>query len=287
MKCGKILIVFGRLTFLTLMIAQCLLLASYPAKYQNNSAWYAFLLFIMPAFGISWWWITSNNEDETIQRVCVWFTYIWLGLVPMIGIVFGLTAEKLDRSRNFGPNELKTSLYITPLLLLLLLNTGADSNNRKAINALSLKITIDLFDGNELLQIVIDENVQNFGIPKSFANALLSFACITFLLSPVEMAAHLVLDPEDLYKEVPIALNAIVQVCHNAVLFGLRLGIWLGYGWNVPLFITKNVIMICVRCLEFASTVHDDEEDAAPRHAEPTAPPPPPQNPAYAMDEVY
>ncbi|WP_459806238.1 hypothetical protein, partial [Herbidospora sp. RD11066] len=71
------------MTFLLLMIGQCLLLASFPAKYGNNSTWYAFLVFIVPALGLSWWWITSR--EEKIRRLFyVWLSYVWFGLVPMV-----------------------------------------------------------------------------------------------------------------------------------------------------------------------------------------------------------
>ena len=285
MNCSKVGTVFGQLTFLALMIAQCLLLASYPAKYQNDSSWYAFLLFITPAFGISWWRMNSDERKDS-QLFYIWFTYAWLGLVPMVGIVFGLTAEELNRNKQFGPNELKIALSITPVMLLLFLNTLADTARRGEIAVFSFKMTVDLFDGNELLQNVIDENVENFGIPRSLIRALIAFACITFLLSPLEMAAHLLSEDEDNRKGW-VGLNAIIQVFHNLILFGLRVGIWLGDGWNFSMFTVKNVIMICVRCLECASAFCV-EEDADQEHsaAQPNAPPPPAQNPAFAIDYI-
>lgn len=169
MSCGKVLIIFGRLIFVMLMIAQCLLLASFPAKYQNNSAWYASLLLIAPVVGISWWWTSSSSNERTIAKLVwsVWFAYVWVALVPMIGIVFGVTEDKLDRDQQFGPNDLKVSLCITPLLLMLLLNTGANSNSRQVIAALSVYMAIDVFDGNELLEIVIDESINRIGFQEA------------------------------------------------------------------------------------------------------------------------
>lgn len=286
MSCSKVGTVFGQFTFLTLMIAQCLLLASYPAKYQNNSSWYFFLLFITPAFVISWWRMNSDERTKDAQLFYVWFAYTWLGLVPMVGIVFGLTAEKLDKNKQFGPDELKIALSITPVILLLLLNTLADTARREEITVFSFKMTIDIFDGNELLQTVIDENVENFGIPRSSIRALIAFACITFLLSPLEMAVHLLSEDQD-ERKVSAGVNAIIQVCQNLILFGLRLGIWLGDGWNFSMFTVKNVIMIFVRCLECASARRGEENaDRENSAAQPSAPPPPAQNPAYAIDGI-
>ena len=264
-----------------LMVGQCLILASFPAKYGDNSKWYAFLVFIAPALGVSWWWITSS-EDKVRQLVYVWFSFVWIGLVPMVGIVFGLTAEKLDSNQAFSPNVLKISLGITPLLLLLLLNSGANPRYRKVLTELSFAMTVDIFDGNELLRTVIDVNNENpaegqSGIPRSFARALLSFACITFLLSPIEMVGKLFL----LYRDEKMCFHCLygaIQVILNTAVLGLRLGMFLGYKWDASLFIAKNVIMIVARSLACVPAFcggggeHGAEENRRHARPPPTAP---------------
>ena len=77
LDCCKVLTKFRRLAFLLLMNTQCLLPASFPAKYRNNSSWYAFTVFVVPALGVlSWWWITSNREK--------WNTYFMSGCLMSI-----------------------------------------------------------------------------------------------------------------------------------------------------------------------------------------------------------
>lgn len=282
----KALTRFGRLTFLLLMIGQCLLLASFPAKYRNNSTWYAFLVFIVPALGLSWWWITSR--EEKIRRLFyVWLSYVWFGLVPMVVIVFALIAEKMDRNQAFDSNILKISLGITPVLLLLLLNSGADPRYRKVLTELSFAMTVDLFDGNELLRTVIDVNNANasgqFGVPRSFVKALLSFACITFLLSPVEMIGKLFLlyrDEKDCFQ----CLNGGLQVCLNLTVLGLRLGIFLGYRWDASMFIAKNIIMICARSLACVPAFRDGEGERRDEEEHRQIARPPPTAPPAAQD---
>ena len=282
MNWTKALTRFGRLTFLLLMVGQCLLLASFPAKYRDNSKWYAFLVFITPALGISWWWITSSVE-KVRQLFYVWFSFVWIGLVPMVGIVFGLTAEKLDSSQTYSPNVLKITLCITPLLLLLLLNSGADPRYRKVLTELSFAMTVDVFDGNELLRTVIDASNENAaegqsGIPRRFTRALLSFACITFLLSPIEMVGKLFL----LYRDEKACFQCIygaIQVILNTAVLCLRLGMFLGYKWDASMFIAKNVIMIvarslaCVPAFRNGGGEHGAEENRQHARPPPTAPP--------------
>ncbi|KAJ7383229.1 hypothetical protein OS493_030033 [Desmophyllum pertusum] len=102
------------------------------------------------------------------------------------------------------------------------------------------------------------------------------------------MAAHLcVEDPDN--KAISVAMNAFIQVCHNVVLLGLRLGC-LGNGWNGSMFIAKNVITICVRCHQFCRPGMSDIEDVDPQNNpdfKPTAPPPPARNPAHGNDRLY
>ena len=286
--CAQVLSTFGRLMFLLLVIAQCLLLASFPAKHRNNSAWYAFLVFVAPALGIFWWWI-NTSEKKMIQLFYIWFGYTWLGLVPMIGIVFGLTAEKLDRSQQFGSNELKLSLGITPVLLLLLLSSRAvPPHRRNMMMNVSFFMAIDVFDSNELLRMVIDENIENthsFGIPRSLVRALLSFACIALLLSPLEIVGKLVkvdymedqeLDADPDFFSLLNGVNGAIQVCLNVIVLGLRLGI-LVYEWDASMFIPKNIIMTFVRSLECRKCIsmfRDEEVDAEEARQRNTLPPP-------------
>ena len=201
----------------------------------------------------------------------------------MVGIVFGLTAEKLDSSQPYSPNVLKITLCITPLLLLLLLNSGADPRYRKVLTELSFAMTVDAFDGNELLRTVIDASNENAaegqsGIPRSFTRALLSFACITFLLSPIEMVGKLFL----LYRDEKVCFQCIygaIQVILNTAVLCLRLGMFLGYKWDASMFIAKNVIMIvarslaCVPAFRDGGGEHGAEENRRHARPPPTAPP--------------
>ena len=57
----------------------------------------------------------------------MWVLYVWVALVPLIGAIFGRIEDDIDKETFFGPNVLKMTLCISPLLLLLLLNTAVDS----------------------------------------------------------------------------------------------------------------------------------------------------------------
>ena len=92
--------------------------------------------------------------------------------------------DKLDKGTFFGPNILKMTLCLSPVLLLLLLSTGTDSMRyREEIWMVSLRIALDLFDGVEMLEIILEENELCHGVPKEFEKGIIAVVCIGFLLS--------------------------------------------------------------------------------------------------------
>ena len=78
-------------------------------------------------------------------------------------------------TKTLGPTLLKAILCVTPLLLLLLLNTASDE--------LCVQLAVDLLDAVEMIDIVLDEKEHNYGISQGFGIAMITVACISFLLS--------------------------------------------------------------------------------------------------------
>ena len=78
------------------------------------------------------------------------------------------------------PDLLKMTLCLIPLLLLLRLNTfETKSEDRELLLKLVFQITLDLFDGTEMLQVIPE--VNDLGIPKRFEEAIITFVCISFM----------------------------------------------------------------------------------------------------------
>ena len=77
----------------------------------------------------------------------------------MVGAIFGriVIPHKLQNESFFGPNVLKMTLCIAPAELLLLLNTATDvPAYHKALTELSFTATLDLFDGIEMLNVILE-----------------------------------------------------------------------------------------------------------------------------------
>ena len=123
---------------------------------------------------------------------CVWAVYICCALLPNVIVIFGSVVDNIEKERFLGPNVLKIVLCITPLLLLLLVNTADDSHSserrREVVAKLSVDMAIDLFDGVEMLDIVLEDKEHKYGISEEFMIATITVACFSFFLSPLQMA---------------------------------------------------------------------------------------------------
>lgn len=247
---------FCRIIFVGLSITQSISLAAYPAKYEDHNGWYGLVLLSVPS--ISPWLFTMRNEGKLRWLFVVWGSYTWIALAPITAITFRLVENKLDKDAFLGPNVLKMILCISPLVLPLLLNTATDCNEyRVLVSKLSLQITLDLFDGIEMLEVLMEESEVDQEIPDSFENAIIVFVCISFLFSPFQlMEIQLEGNVNRRIQDYPAALRIIIQiVCVDAVFLGLRWALYADYGKDASIFIAKNMVDIFCGCLEVWSIV--------------------------------
>ena len=295
----------GRGTFFALTVTQGLLLASYPAKYTENDYWYGIALSLYSPSMILWLCLVlpkpSRLEANLSWSFGVWGLYIFPGLIPSIGIVFGgagylqsfnttvnathcdaplrvsnetanLTlCDDLLRAANdlcdllrapvltvnndtktLGPTLLKATLCVTPLLLLLLLNTASDANetdeNKHDVYKLCVQLAVDLLDAVEMIDIVLDEKEHNYGISQGFSIAMIAVACISFLLSLWPMIETKLHGKKKTISA--ISRNAAEIVLVNGPFLVIRLVIVFSYGKDESIFVAKNVIAIILSVLE-------------------------------------
>ena len=85
------------------------------------------------------------------------------------------------------------TLCLIPLLLLLWLNTfETKSEDRELLLKLIFQITLDFLDGIEMLQVIPE--VNDLGIPKRFEEAIITFVCISFMLSYFQLVENKISD---------------------------------------------------------------------------------------------
>jgi len=228
----SLLVWIGRFGFFALMIVQGISLSSYPANYEYNAnaGFYGLILLFVPALLI--WLFIMCNDGRLPWLFVVWVLYTWVALVPLIGTIFGRIEDDINKDAFFGPNVLKMTLCISPLLLLLLLNTAVDSTDyQELVLKLSLQIALDLFDGVEMLEVILEENELNHGVPKSFERVIIAFV-FTY----------------------PAVLRIAIQIlCVNGVFLVLRLVLFFEYGRDASIFIAKNGILLILSSIELCT----------------------------------
>lgn len=254
MAIGTIVKWVGRVVFFSLLTTQCGFLAAYPAQYKDNSFWYFITNSYVPAVML---WICLMYLDKADLRrfFCVWAVYICCALLPNVIVIFGFVVNNIEKERFLGPNVLKIVLCITPLLLLLLVNSADDSHSserhREVVARLSVEMAIDLFDGVEMLDIVLEEKEHSYGVSKEFALAMTIVACFSFFLSPLQMAQTKVSWGRPRTR-FPIALirSIVKMVGVNLAFLIIRVWVFFEYGKDESIFIAKNGIAIILSLLE-------------------------------------
>ena len=253
-KIKSIRLVFvGRLAVLALFLTQGGFFAAYPTWYTDDFRWIAVITLYVPA--ICYWGYCLIKDAGLIRMFYTWGLYVVVALIPNIGITFGVCGEDLNTKNFLGPNCLKVILCLTPVLFLLLLNTADDlSENedyRELAKALSVRISIDLFDGVEMLDVVLDERENHYGIKKGFGIAMITVACVSFVLSSLQMAENKLENGScQLRKKVAIIGNVVQMVFVNLDFLIIRLVIFILYKKDESIFIAKNGIAIFLSALE-------------------------------------
>ena len=261
-------IILKRFLFFALMIMQCFFLAAFPATYQDNSDWYAtFILFLPSVLGLFWWTNAeeSLSEEDVHFMLIFWTLYIWLGIVPMTAVVFGLIGDRIEFEGFWNLSTLRMTLCITPFLWLLLCRTAKVPlslwfDSPLSITRYSVMGMVHLYDTIELLGSVVRESEYGtYRISADLKNSLIAFACIKNLWLPFVMMVELRGERERRDQYCWLAYY-IVELGFETVFLGLRLGLCLGYEITASIFINKNITMIIFHMHEIYNLCYCNEE---------------------------
>ena len=240
----------GRLAVVVLLLIQCGFLTAFPVWYTGDLRWIPVAILYAPA--VVYW---MYREAKLVETFFTWSLYVVIALVPHVAITSVLCGDNLDKDNFLGPNCLKATLCITPLVFLVLMNAASDlgddnSEYRKLASMLSVLITIDLFDGVEMLDTVLDEKEHAHGIPKGFGIAMISVACLSFLLSLVRIAKN-ELDNGSVSTRNKVAIigNVFQIILLNLPFMVMRLVLFFKYKKDETIFIAKNGIAIFISFL--------------------------------------
>ena len=152
------LVYIGRFLFFVRAGLQAYSLALYLAKYKQKDGFYGLVALYASAIVLRLYIMFDYKKLQLL--LAVWTCYI-VGFVIFVEIIFGgdkPIKDNLDKAKFFGPNILKTTLCRVLVIISLLSSTGRDCIvYRDLIWQLSLRMTLDIFDGVEKL-VIIEEN---------------------------------------------------------------------------------------------------------------------------------
>ena len=253
MDCGLVLV--GRFLAVLLLCVQMGFLTAFPVCYRDDKRLISLVLLFFPSliyYGIC---LATGGKLRKVFRT--WGLYIICSLIPYIAIIFALCGDVLDKNNFLSPTCLKVILCITPVAFLVLVNTASDlgehENYKTLAWTLSVVITIDLVDSVEMLDIVLDERENSHGIPKEFGYAMIAAACVSFLLTLLQIAENeLKNGTVSLRNAVAILANVLQIIFVNLPFMVMRLVVIVKYNKddNEIIFITKNLIAIFLSVMQ-------------------------------------
>ena len=191
------------------------------------------------------------DNDETIRGVwIIWGTYI-IAYVITVAVIFATVAHKLTNDDFLGINALIYTLCITPGLLILLLQLMICPSYQKPVLSLSIFAALNIFDGIEMLKIILMQKEGNYDIHKRTEICIVFFACLCFLFSPLSLSRNKFVANGEIKqrKRMSMILIPLEIIGINLSFLVLRLALW--HKCAAPIFIAKNTIAIVTGGIQF------------------------------------
>ena len=258
-KRTKKVVIFGWGLTLGLYLVQACILTILVGQHHDRGAFVAcIVLYLSVAFPLAVffrrnWGVWYASKDKEIWCVWViWGTYI-IAYVVTVAMIFCKVAEKLTKEDDLGINALKATLCITPALLILFLQLTICPPYQKSVLSLSIFAALNIFDGIEMLEIVLMQNEGHFDLNTATEKSIVAFACICFLLSPLGLVRNK-FEANGEMKErekTSMILGPIEIIGTNLPFLVLRGVVWGVYEYEASVFIAKNIISLVVGLAEF------------------------------------
>jgi hypothetical protein len=149
---------------------------------------------------------------------------------------------------------------------------------------LYFRATLNLFDGMEMLEELLEHGMHGSDVPQGLERTVLVFVCLFYIFSFLELLHLAFRCKEDKVEEATTinqnddekeksrkkkwrrthATNTGFQILLNGSFFGLRLGMWLGYKRGAAIFLAKNLISIVMNVMPYLiaiGCVNDKSDD--------------------------
>jgi hypothetical protein len=257
-ECLDILFITGWATLFVLYWGQVGLLVSIMVIQFDDLSYIAWFLWFVPAFlyviffFYRNWELKYADKDEKIWDVWMtWNLYI-VPYVLTVGMIFDRVAYKLTKQDDLGINALKSTLCITPAMLILFLQLAICPSYRKPVLSLSILTALNIFDGIEMLETFLMQNDGHFDLNDHTERSIIGFACICFLLSSFGLARNK-FESQDEVKgrtKTSIMFSFLEIIGTNLPFLVIRSVIWKQHKYEAAVFIAKNIVSLVVGAVE-------------------------------------
>ena len=178
-----------------------------------------------------------------------WLCYAILLVSKICFIYKSEIINTLNPRDALGPQLLKFSVSASTIVFILLVSAHHDAakNSQRAIAIKSMCTTIafELLDSASLLSLLVIRE-SHLIFTYDFENIVLSFAVLNYFLPTIALYQFSLTDFGQM--ERPLDLKGVQHLCHltlvNIPYLVIRVYLWSGFGSDISLFITKNVIEI-------------------------------------------
>ncbi|CAB3985303.1 Hypothetical predicted protein [Paramuricea clavata] len=248
----------GWIMLLILYYVQVYLFVFVLAKYLNGLYVFWFIWFVPALLYVLYAFYDKKVKkmiyaDNDVAIWEVWFT-CGLYIVPYVitvAMIFGKVAHKLTKDNVLEINTLIYTMCITPWLLILLLQLAICPSYQKPVLSLSIFAALNIFDGIEMLKIILMQNEGNYDIDGELEICIVFFACLCFLVSPLGLIRNKFVGNGEVKqrKGMSMLLIPLEIIGINFSFLVLRLALW--HKSEAPLFIAKNTLAIVTGGIEF------------------------------------
>ena len=130
--------------------------------------------------------------------------------------------------------------------------------HRKAILSLSVFGALNIFDGIEILEIVLmQKERQDFHLGDAIETAIIVFALLIFLVTSVGFTRNKLVRSGKIVinrvyeDENPVSPTLMEVLFTNVSFLVLRFVVWYKFGYEAAIFIAKNIISLGIGVVEF------------------------------------
>ena len=248
------------LAFAMYIVQACMLMKFLDEHTNTGSKFYwigvgIYLVFAGIVAYFAWRYDGYADSDRGVWIVWgLWFIYILFYMIS-VALIFAQIAHKLEETDTYGPNCLKSALSIAPALLVLVLQLVISPSYRRDVLSLSVFAALNLFDGIEMLEIVLMQNErEDFDLDDNVEICIIAFACLSFLVTSLGLARNKFNKDgrvEERDNKLAICLGLCEIFLTNVPFLGLRIYVWVDCGYEASLFIAKNVVSLVIGLVEF------------------------------------